>query len=396
MVVDEAYVEYGGETVVPWLGECPNLVVLRTMSKAFGYAALRVGYAVAAPATAAVLDARRAPAPIAAPAARIAAAALRDPRYDLAQELAERERVRDALVAAGFDAPPVAGNFVWIRSADDLGARLEQQGIIVRRFPEGIRVTLRRPTENDLFLRALGAEPGPPPGREATLIRTSTETALRITLSLDGSGRSHVATGIGFLDHLLTLLAFHAGFDLDCVAGGDLEVDEHHTVEDVLAAFGSALQQALGTREGVARYGSAVVPMDEARAMAAVDLVRRPHAEISLAFTGSGSAVSRSRCSRTRSSGSRWRPVARSTSKRQGSTTIMSPRPRSRPSARRSGRRSRPATVASAPPRASREGRPRRLRRRQPALGHLRLRAGGCRGVDHDRRRLPCVRRRWQ
>ena len=93
-------------------------------------------------------------------------------------------------------------------------------------------------------------------------------------------------TGIGFLDHLLTLLAFHAGFDLECLAGGDLEVDEHHTVEDVLAAFGSALQQALGNREGVARYGSAVVPMDEARATAAVDLVRRPHAEIELAFTG--------------------------------------------------------------------------------------------------------------
>ena len=286
VVVDEAYVEYGGDTVVPWLAECPNLIVLRTMSKAFGYAALRVGYAVAAPATAAVLDARRAPAPISAPAARIAAAALRDPRYDLATELGERERVREALVAAGFDAPPVAGNFVWIRSEDDLGARLERQGIIVRRFPEGIRVTLRRPTENDRFLGALGAEAGQPPGRDATLIRTSTETALRITLSLDGSGRSHVATGIGFLDHLLTLLAFHAGFDLDCVAGGDLEVDEHHTVEDVLAAFGSAVAQALGAREGIARYGSAVVPMDEARATAAVDLVRRPHAEISLAFNG--------------------------------------------------------------------------------------------------------------
>ena len=147
-------------------------------------------------------------------------------------------------------------------------------------------MTVRRPSENDIFLRALGAEPGAAPGREATLIRTSTETALRITLALDGSGRSHVRTGIGFLDHLLTLLAFHAGFDLDCVAGGDLDVDEHHTVEDVLAAFGSALQQALGTREGVARYGSAVLPMDEARATAAVDLVRRAHAEISLAFTG--------------------------------------------------------------------------------------------------------------
>ncbi len=95
-----------------------------------------------------------------------------------------------------------------------------------------------------------------------------------------------MVTGIGFLDHLLTLCAFHAGFDLDVVAAGDLDVDEHHTVEDVVAALGTALAQALGSREGVARYGSAVVPMDESRALAAVDLVRRPHAEISLAFTG--------------------------------------------------------------------------------------------------------------
>ena len=285
VIVDEAYIEFGGESVVPWLDECPNLIVLRTMSKAFGYAGLRVGYGIAAPETAAVLEARRAPAPIASPAARIAAAALRDPRYDLESEVRERERVRGALVTAGFDAPPAAGNFVWIRSDAGLGAALEAKGIIVRAFPNGIRVTLRRPSENNVFLAALGVEPGPAPGREATIIRTSTETALRITLGLDGSGRSHVRTGIGFLDHLLTLFAFHAGFDLACVAGGDLDVDEHHTVEDVLAALGDALQQALGTREGVARYGSAVVPMDEARATAAVDLVRRAHAEISLVFT---------------------------------------------------------------------------------------------------------------
>ena len=286
VVVDEAYVEYGGESVVPWLDQVPNLIVLRTLSKAFGFAALRVGYAVAAPATAAILEARRAPAPIAGPAARLAAAALRDPRHDIEGEVAERERLREALGRAGYDVPPSAGNFVWIRSTDDLGERLERQGLIVRIFAEGIRVTLRRPTENDLVLRALGAEPGPAPGRAATVIRTSTETALRITLDLDGSGRGRVVTGIGFLDHLLTLMAFHAGFDLDCVAGGDLDVDEHHTVEDVLAALGTALREALGSREGVSRYGSAVVPMDEARATAAVDLVRRAHAEIDLSFTG--------------------------------------------------------------------------------------------------------------
>ena len=286
VVVDEAYIEFGGESVVPWLDECPNLIVLRTMSKAFGYAALRVGYAIAAPGTAAVLEARRAPAPISTPAARIAAAALRDPRFDITSVTEERERVRNALSGAGFDVPLSAGNFVWVQSDDDLGALLEQHGLVVRRFPQGIRISLRRPSENDILLRVLGAEPGPAPGREATLIRTSTETALRLTLALDGSGRSYVRTGIGFLDHLLTLLAFHAAFDLDCIAGGDLEVDEHHTVEDVLAAFGSAVQQALGAREGIARYGSAVVPMDEARATAAVDLVRRAHAEISLAFSG--------------------------------------------------------------------------------------------------------------
>jgi imidazoleglycerol phosphate dehydratase HisB len=286
VVVDEAYVEFGGVSAVPLVADLPNVVILRTLSKAFALASLRVGFAVAAPAVAAVLEERRAPAPISGPAAQIASAALRDPRLEVEETIAERERVRDALARAGYDAPPVAGNFVWLRSDAPLGQRLQEQGILVRVFAEGIRVTLRRPSENDVLLRALGAEPGAARGREATVARTTTETALRITLGLDGSGRTRVETGVGFLDHLLTLMAFHAGFDLDVRAAGDLEVDEHHTVEDVLASLGATLAQALGTREGVARYGSAVVPMDEARAIAAVDLVRRPHAEVALGFTG--------------------------------------------------------------------------------------------------------------
>ena len=287
VVVDEAYVEYGGRSCASWVDEHENLVVLRTMSKAFGLAALRVGYALAHPATAALLTERRAPAPIAGPSAAIAAAALRSPRLgDVETTIAERERMRTSLTAAGYDCPPTATNFVYLRTAEPLAERLEAQGMVVRRFPGAIRVTARRPSENDLLLRALGAEPGPAAGREATVLRTTTETALRVTLSLDGSGRTRIETGVGFLDHLLTLLSFHAGFDLELLAGGDLEVDEHHTVEDVHAALGSALAQALGVREGVARYGSAVVPMDEARATAAVDLVRRPHAEVALAFAG--------------------------------------------------------------------------------------------------------------
>ena len=287
VVVDEAYVEYGARTCAPWVDELPNLVVVRTLSKAFGFASLRVGYALAHPETAALLTERRAPAPIAGPAAAIAAAALRDPRLgDVDATIAERERVRGALAAAGFDVPPSATNFVFVRTEEPLAERLEAQGIVVRSFPQGIRASMRRPSENDVLLRALGAEPVPDAGRDATMLRTTTETALRLTLSLDGRGRTRVETGIGFVDHLLTLLAFHAGFDLEVVAAGDLEVDDHHLVEDVHAALGTALAEALGAREGIARYGSAVVPMDEARATAAVDLVRRPHAEVALAFGG--------------------------------------------------------------------------------------------------------------
>jgi histidinol-phosphate aminotransferase len=287
VVVDEAYVEYGADSCVAWVDELPNLVVLRTLSKAFGLAALRVGYALAHPDTAAILDERRAPAPISGPAAAIGAAALREPRLgDVETTVVERERLRAGLVAAGFECPPTATNFVFVRSEEPLAERLERQGIVVRAFPDGIRISVRRPSENAVLLRALGAEPGPPPGREATVLRTTTETALRLTLSLDGRGRERVESGIGFLDHLLTLLAFHASFDLELCAAGDLDVDDHHTVEDVLAALGSALSEALGAREGVARYGSAIVPMDEARAIAAVDLVRRPHAEVTLAFSG--------------------------------------------------------------------------------------------------------------
>ena len=286
VVVDEAYFEYAGVTCVPLLAELPNVIVLRTLSKAFALAALRVGWAVAAPNVAAELERRRPPASISAPAARLGAAALREPRLELEGTLMERHRVQEALAAAGHDCRPGHGNFVFIRSGDSLGIQLERKGLVVRDFAEGVRITLRRPRENDLLLAALGAAASPSPTRGSLVVRTSTETALRLALELDGRGRARVATGIGFLDHLLTLLAFHAGFDLELVAAGDVDVDEHHTVEDVLAAFGDALAEALGSRSGVARYGNATIPMDEATATAAVDLVLRPHASIRLPFRG--------------------------------------------------------------------------------------------------------------
>jgi histidinol-phosphate aminotransferase len=288
VAVDEAYFEYAGATVVPLVRDVPNLVALRSLSKAFGFAALRVGYAVASRDLAAELDRRRAPAPVSAPAARIATAALRDPVLDVESEVAERERMRDALLAAGFACPGSHANFVYV-PVEDAGAladRLEAQGLVVRRFPDAIRITPRLPAENDRLLAAVGGAPAPAATRSALVVRTTAETALRVSLEIDGRRRSRSRTGIGFLDHLLAQLGFHGGLDLEVVAGGDLDVDEHHTVEDVMAAIGIALREALGSREGLRRYGAATVPMDEARATAAVDLVRRPHAEIRLEFAG--------------------------------------------------------------------------------------------------------------
>jgi histidinol-phosphate aminotransferase len=288
VVIDEAYVEFGGETLVPFLGEAPNCVVLRTLSKAFGFAALRVGYAVCPEEVATELRKRSEPAPVTAPSARIAAAALRDPRLDVEETVQERERVRAALLEAGFDCPPSAGNFLLLRveSAEKLAEELESKGLVLRRYPNGLRFTVRLPAENDRLLEALGAAAKPSARRSGLVIRTTTETSVRVSLALDGQGRARVDTGIGFLDHLLTLLAFHGRIDLELLAGGDLDVDEHHTTEDVLATLGETIAQALGTRAGLARYGSAVVPMDEARGSAVVDLGSRPHAEVALSFTG--------------------------------------------------------------------------------------------------------------
>jgi len=108
------------------------------------------------------------------------------------------------------------------------------------------------------------------------------ETDVRLRLSIDGDGAASVTTGIGFLDHMLTALATHAGFTLDLTATGDLNVDDHHTVEDCALALGKALDDALGDRRGLARFGSAYAPLDEALARAVVDLSGRPFSRINL------------------------------------------------------------------------------------------------------------------
>lgn len=107
--------------------------------------------------------------------------------------------------------------------------------------------------------------------------RTTCETDIRISLCLDGKGKSHIDTGVGFMDHMLTLFAKHGGFDLDVTCKGDTYVDDHHSVEDIGIALGTAFAGALGDKKGIRRYGSVILPMDEALIIAAVDISGRCH-----------------------------------------------------------------------------------------------------------------------
>ena len=121
--------------------------------------------------------------------------------------------------------------------------------------------------------------------RSARIERTTRETRVDLSLELDGSGEAGVATGVGFFDHLLTSLAHHGLFDLHVTTEGDLEIDDHHTVEDTALVLGQAFAEALGDRAGIVRYGDATVPMDEALATAVVDVGGRPYAVLDVAFS---------------------------------------------------------------------------------------------------------------
>ncbi len=113
--------------------------------------------------------------------------------------------------------------------------------------------------------------------RTATVERATSESSVKVVLDLDGTGRAHISTGVGFYDHMLTALTKHALFDLEVVSTGDLYIDAHHTVEDTAIALGQAIRQALGDKRGIRRFGDALVPLDEALAQAVVDVSGRPY-----------------------------------------------------------------------------------------------------------------------
>jgi histidinol-phosphate/aromatic aminotransferase/cobyric acid decarboxylase-like protein/imidazoleglycerol phosphate dehydratase HisB len=288
LIVDEAYYEFADETALPLI-EDGDVVVLRTFSKSFALAGARVGYALAAAEVAAELNARQAPAPISSLSAELATAALASPP-DVGPIVAERERLASALRAIGLESLPSSTNFLYIPVDDALalGDALLRRGLVVRAYDSAIRASVRDAEDDDLLVETLARileRPSPVAaagGRRSRILRATAETRLAVRLALDGAGRVRVSTGAGLYDHLLEQLAFHAGLDLVLEGSGDLETGDHHTAEDAALAFGTALDEALGDRRGIARYGDAVVPMDDALARAAVDLGGRPHAELAL------------------------------------------------------------------------------------------------------------------
>ncbi len=280
--------------------ERDDTVIIRSMSKAFALAGARVGYILAPEALAAQIDAIRLPAGISSTSAALAELALEhrdEMQAAVAATIAERDRMAAALAAAGIGVRPSVTNFLLLdldEPGDDLAARLKAEGLVVRNqgdpsLARTIRISPATPAANDLLLQALGAQatrPAAPPGRTARVQRTTSETQIDCRVAIDGTGQAAVATGIGFLDHMLTALSFHSLIDIAVSCQGDLWIDPHHTVEDVAIALGQALDRALGDRAGVRRYGDARAPLDEAHCHATVDLSGRGMATVDLRLIG--------------------------------------------------------------------------------------------------------------
>ena len=289
LVCDEAYFEFAARRRCRCIDE--GVIVLRTFSKAFALAGARVGYALASREAAEELNARQAPAPVSSLSAALAIAALASPPDAAAADRgaraarrgASRARARAAAVAARTSSSsrsPTAA-----RSARPCCAR----GSSCAPTTRGSGSRSATSGDDDLLVETLARlldRPAPVAARPRAAARATCgrppRRGSRVRLGLDGASRVSVQTGAGIYDHFLEQLAFHAGLDLVIEGAGDLETGDHHTVEDTALAFGEALDRALGDRRGIARYGDATVPMDDALARAAVDLGGRPFAELAI------------------------------------------------------------------------------------------------------------------
>lgn len=297
VVLDEAYIDF---SVMPSLASLvkryPNLIVLQTLSKAWGMAGLRIGLAIADPAVIALMSKVKYPYNINVLAQKMALMKLDEAAKDkaVAEIVGQRFRLEKELAKC----PEVKGiyssdaNFLLVRfeNPDEVYERLLAGGVIVRnrsKVPgcEGcLRITVGTPAENDRLLRLLASLVTEPVEvalrcqgieklgeRHVRIVRDTKETKIALELDLDSIGGSgHISTGLPFFDHMLEQIPNHGGVALAIEAKGDLQVDEHHTIEDVGIVLGEAINAALGSKLGMARYGF-VLPMDDCDAAVLMD-----------------------------------------------------------------------------------------------------------------------------
>lgn len=334
LMVDNAYIEFADDDPTASLTADDNIMIVRTFSKAWGLAGLRVGYLIAPTADyAATIRNASGPFPVSAVSLETARRSLADFKPQMAANVATIKNMRGLLteLITTCSGKPFAsqGNFVLAQfdDAESVWAGLVEDGIGVRKFVGSEllvnRLRITCPTSAAQYLQlaqslcrifnvdfesqkaAMGAALKPEnvateatdlagnsadssggstceSNRTWTSKRETKETNIDLELNLDGTGKIEIETGIGFLDHMLTALAFHSGMDLKLKCDGDLFVDDHHTAEDCALALGTAIDRALGKRTGIKRFGYAYAPLDEAMARTVIDLSGRPWPEIHL------------------------------------------------------------------------------------------------------------------
>lgn len=296
IVLDEAYIDFSVRpSLASLVKRYPNLIVLQTLSKAWGMAGLRIGLAIADPAVIALMSKVKYPYNINVLAQKMALMKLDEAAKDkaVAEIVGQRFRLEKELRKC----PEVKGiyssdaNFLLVRfdNPDEVYGRLLAGGVIVRNRSkvsgcEGcLRITVGTPAENDRLLRLLASPVTEPVEvalrcqgieklgeRHVRIVRDTKETKITLELDLDSMGSGRISTGLPFFDHMLDQIPNHGGVALSINAKGDLQVDEHHTIEDVGIVFGEAINAALGSKLGIARYGF-VLPMDDCDAAVLMD-----------------------------------------------------------------------------------------------------------------------------